>query len=71
MRILMIEDDKELCGATKLQLCREGYEVDVAYDGDEGLYYMTEGKYDLILLDRLLPKMDGISLLNHARKKDR
>ncbi len=69
MRLLMVEDDKDLCSATKLQLCKEGYEVDAAYDGDEGLYYMLEGSYDLILLDRLLPKIDGISLLNHARKK--
>lgn len=68
MRILMVEDDKDLCSATRLQLYKEGYEVDVAHDGDEGLYYMLEGSYDIILLDRLLPKMDGIRLLGLTRK---
>lgn len=68
MRILMVEDDKDLCSATRLQLCKEGYEVDIAHDGDEGLYYVLEGSYDLILLDRLLPKIDGIRLLGLARK---
>lgn len=67
MRILVVEDDRDLNEATVLQLQQEGFEVDAAYDGEEGLYYITEGAYDLVLLDRMLPGMDGISLLQAAR----
>lgn len=69
MRILMIEDDRNLSDATSLQLMQAGYEVDAAYDGEEGLFYLEQGVYDLVLLDRLLPYMDGISVLRAARAK--
>lgn len=67
MRILMIEDDLALCDATAMQLRREGWEVDVCHDGEEGLFYLKEGLYDLILLDRMLPGLDGIGVLKGAR----
>lgn len=67
MRILVVEDDKNLNDATVAQLQHEGFEVDAAYNGDEGLYYITEGSYDLVLLDRMLPGMDGVSVLKAAR----
>lgn len=69
MRILMIEDDRQLSDATALQLRHDGYEVDTCYDGDEGLYYFLEGQYDLVLLDRMLPGIEGMSLLKQARAK--
>lgn len=69
MRILMVEDDMDLCRATALHLKKEGYDVDIANDGEEGLYYMTHGSYDLVLLDRMLPCLDGVDLLKKARKQ--
>lgn len=67
MRLLMIEDDKDLLEATAMQLRQEGYFVDTAADGEMGLYYLREGSYDLVLLDRMLPGMDGVSLLRAVR----
>lgn len=67
MRILMIEDDKNLVMATAKTLRHEGYEVDSALDGDEGLYYLTEGAYDAVLLDRMLPGLSGTELLTIIR----
>ncbi|MDL2253581.1 response regulator transcription factor [Ruminococcaceae bacterium OttesenSCG-928-I18] len=68
MRILMIEDDRELCDATAMQLRQQGYDVDLSHDGEEGLYYMQQGVYDLVLLDRMLPLLDGLSVLRNARE---
>ena len=49
MRILMIEDDKELAEITKLRLEKDNFTVDVCLDGAEGLYYMQENMYDLVI----------------------
>lgn len=68
MHILMIEDDVQLSEATAMQLAQEGYEVQVCADGEEGLYYLQHGVYDLVLLDRMLPSMDGVTLLQRARQ---
>ena len=67
MRILMVEDDKELCRAVAFQLEQEGYTVDMCHDGDDGLYFAKQQIYDLILLDRMLPKRSGVSLLEKIR----
>ena len=69
MRILLIEDDRQLSSATVAELEQEGYEVDACYDGEEGLYYLCEGAYDLVLLDRMLPGINGITILEKARSK--
>lgn len=69
MRILMIEDDRALCDAVAMQLRQAGYDVDLCHDGEDGLYYLQEGVYDLVLLDRMLPLLDGVSLLKRARKE--
>ena len=63
MRILIIEDDKDLAQLTKLALEKENFTVDMCLDGAEGLYYMRENMYDLVLLDRMLPSMDGTQVL--------
>lgn len=68
MKILMIEDDKDLCAAVKYRLEKENFFVDVCHDGEEGLYYMQERIHDLVILDRMLPSMDGVSVLKAARK---
>ena len=67
MRILIIEDDKDLAQLTKLALEKENFTVDICLDGAEGLYYMQENMYDLVLLDRMLPSMDGTQVLKEAR----
>lgn len=67
MRILMIEDDKKLCASVKFQLEKQGYSVDVCHDGEEGLFLMKERAHDCVLLDRMLPSMDGMSVLRESR----
>lgn len=67
MNILMIEDDKDLCEAVSFRLEQEGFSVTACHDGEEGLYYMGETPYDLVILDRMLPHMDGIQVLKEAR----
>ena len=68
MKILLIEDDRELAESMRFQLEKEGYETDICDDGEEGLYYMKERSHDLVILDRMLPSMDGITVLQEARK---
>ena len=68
MRILLIEDDRKLSEALCCALQKEGYEVDTAYDGEEGLYYMETGTADLVLLDRMLPGLSGTELLRQRRQ---
>lgn len=69
VRILMIEDSEELCDAVRFQLEREGYTVDVCHDGDDGLRWIRERAHDLILLDRLLPRLGGLEVLRTAREE--
>ncbi|MDO4331524.1 MAG: response regulator transcription factor [Eubacteriales bacterium] len=67
MRILLVEDDKKLNLSLKFQLEQEKFMVDACYDGEEALYYMNETIYDLILLDRMLPVRNGLSVLREMR----
>lgn len=67
MNILIIEDDKDLCSAVSFRLEQEGFTVACCHDGEEGLYYMQETPYDLVILDRMLPHMNGIQVLEEAR----
>lgn len=67
MRVLMIEDDKELCNAVKASLTVQGMDVDICHDGVEGLEYLHQNIYDVCCLDRMLPHMDGLTLLRKAR----
>lgn len=67
MKILVIEDDQALCSAIAYWLRARHYEVDICHDGAEGDYYRKEGGYDCILLDRMLPGLDGIGLLRNMR----
>lgn len=69
MNILMIEDDRELCTAVSFRLEQEGFSVTVCHDGEEGLYYMQESPFDLVILDRMLPHMNGIEILKEARSR--
>ena len=68
MHILIVEDDKELCLALQLQLKARNHTSDCCYKGSEALYYAMSNSYDLILLDRMLPEIDGLSILRSIRQ---
>jgi len=68
MRVLLIEDHKQLVRALRQGLEEEGFAVDVATDGAEGDLKACTAEYDVIILDLMLPKMDGQSLLQRWRK---
>lgn len=68
-RILVIEDDRFLRELYDELLREEGYGVDLAADGEEGLAKVSKGGYDLVLLDIMLPKMDGLEILRQLRDK--
>lgn len=67
MRILMIEDDAALCEALRPALEAAAFRVDFAHNGPDGLALLTSGAYDVCILDRMLPGLDGLSLLRAAR----
>lgn len=69
MRLLVVEDKKALANIVGERLEKEGYSVDVVYEGEEGLYCATSGAYDLIVLDIMLPNVDGFEILENVRKK--
>ena len=68
MKILMIDDEKRLREAVARILKASHYQVSLASDGEEGLEYALSGSYDIIILDIMLPKLDGISLLRKLRE---
>ena len=68
MRVLLVEDHKPLVRALRQGLEEEGYAVDTANDGEEGDYKATSAPYDVIVLDIMLPKLDGLTLLQKWRK---
>ena len=70
MRILIVEDEKKVASFVKRGLEEEQYAVDVAYDGEEGLYMALNNPYDLLILDIMLPKKDGLEILKELRAKD-
>ncbi len=67
MRILLIEDDRDLCEVLRPRLEQAGFAVDCCHDGEEGLYYLCQPVYDAAVLDRMLPGLDGVTLLARAR----
>lgn len=69
MRLLVIEDEPDLLRSLSRALREEGYAVDTAADGDEGLFKALSPGYDAIILDWMLPRLDGPSLLKQLREK--
>jgi DNA-binding response OmpR family regulator len=67
MRLLLAEDEKELSHALVTVLKHNNYSVDAVYNGQDALDYILGGNYDGIILDIMMPKMDGISVLKQAR----
>ncbi len=67
MRILVIEDDQKVAGFIQKGLIEESYAVDVCHDGADGAFWATANEYDVILLDIMLPKKDGITVCKELR----
>ena len=69
MKILIVEDDKPLAGSLRALLEDKGYQVENAYDGEAGVQYSLLGVYDLIILDVMLPKLDGWQVVRQLRSQ--
>jgi DNA-binding response OmpR family regulator len=69
MRLLLAEDERELTRALVAVLIHNNYSVDAVYDGQEAIDYLENGNYDGAILDIMMPKLDGISVLRHIRDK--
>ena len=70
MRILLVEDDSRIARFVNKGLTEEGYAVDIVTNGEDALFFAGSAPYDLIVLDLLLPKIDGISVCRRLRRKD-
>jgi two-component system, OmpR family, response regulator len=71
MRLLIVEDEPKMASLLKKGLVEEGYAVDVATDGTNAVWLATENPYDCILLDVMLPDIDGFEVLRSLRKQER
>ena len=70
-KILIVEDEKQMADFINLELNHEGYEVDICYDGEQGYENAIKTNYDIILLDIMLPKINGMEVCRRLRiKKD-
>jgi DNA-binding response OmpR family regulator len=69
MRILVVEDEKKVASFIKRGLEAANYSVEVEYDGEAGLNRLLKGDYDLVILDVMLPKLDGLSLMKQIRQR--
>ena len=68
MKVLLVEDDKKIATAVKRGLEAEGFTVEVAFDGTDGLWLATEGKFDVIVLDLMLPGRNGFQVCAELRE---
>jgi two-component system OmpR family response regulator len=71
MRILVVEDDLAMADLLRRALTREGYAVDAAESGEDGLWSASENTYDAVVLDVMIPPPDGIALVRELRRRDR
>jgi len=67
MKILVIEDDRDAAGFLSKGLSESGHAVDLAYDGEDGLHLASTGHYDVLIVDRMLPRRDGLSVIETLR----
>ena len=70
MKLLLVEDEKQLSEALSQILINNKYSVDAVYDGENGLEYALTGIYDVIILDIMLPKLNGLEILRKLRKEN-
>src|SRR6266516_5454499 len=71
MRLLIIEDDRDAADYLAKAFREVGHVADLASDGEEGLAHATDGQYDVLIVDRMLPKLDGLAVIGALRGKDR
>ena len=71
MRVLIVEDDASMAASLRRGLEAEGYAVEVAADGDEGLWLATEEDFDVVLLDIMLPRRNGYQVVTELRRRGR
>ncbi|RME41082.1 MAG: DNA-binding response regulator [Deltaproteobacteria bacterium] len=69
-RILVVEDEKKVASFIKRGLEEEGFVVELAADGEEGLNLVTEKKFDVVLMDLMLPKRDGLDVIREMRQRE-
>ncbi len=69
MKILLVEDDKLLSASLKALLCAKGFDVEAVYDGDTGAEYALLGVYDLLILDVMMPGLNGFQVARQVRSK--
>jgi two-component system OmpR family response regulator len=69
MRLLVVEDDREAAGYLRKAFRESGHVCEVASDGEEGLALALDGEFDVFVIDRMLPKRDGLSLISEIRKR--
>jgi DNA-binding response OmpR family regulator len=67
VRVLVVEDERRLAAAVRRGLSAEGFAVDIAYDGEDGLHCAREGGYDAVVLDLMLPKVSGYRVCQQLR----
>ncbi|MBO6637949.1 MAG: response regulator transcription factor [Roseitalea sp.] len=70
MKVLIIEDDRQAASYLKKALAEAGHAADVAHDGDDGYQMAAGGTYDALIVDRMLPKRDGLSIVSQLRTED-
>ena len=70
MRILVVEDEEAIADVIATKLQAEKYEVDISFDGEDGLYNAMTNVYDLIILDIMLPNMNGLEILKEIKEND-
>lgn len=70
MKILLVEDDNRTASFILKALKQEGYSVNRAVDGEEGLHFASTEDYDLAIVDIMMPKLDGLSLIDRLRRKN-
>ncbi len=70
MRVLIVDDDIQLCSIMKRGLQEESYAVDCVHDGEEGVLFAETAVYDLIVLDIMMPKMNGLDVCRTLRRKE-
>ena len=69
MRLLLAEDERSLSRALTAIFEKNNYSVDTVYDGEDALAYLEAGNYDALILDLMMPKLDGLSVLRRIRAR--
>ena len=69
LSLLLIDDDQDLCSSVSVFLAQHGLRLEVEHDGRRGIARLLDGRYDLALLDVMLPTLDGFEVLRHVRRR--